>query len=216
MPHIIKTLILLSAIFLTSCVFLTENSLNQSISDNSFLNRFPQNQKTIVIFKLSGKRGDKIYLCRQTEKKENITTNNIKGCKPIYIADQYHILMLKPGSYFFFSPPPNRPIFSNNNIETQQKYLTVLEAKAGEILYVGDILYRQAIKQIKDYDDEEVTVLNSQFKVLDKFELLQNLLEKNSTQIHKSFINQPWEANYLIKHYSDLQKYFKKKLLKNV
>jgi hypothetical protein len=212
MPRTIKTLILLSIIFLTSCVFLTENSLDQSISDNSFLNRFPQNQKVIVIFKLSGKRGDKIYLCRQ----ENVTASNIKGCKPIYIADQYHILMLKPGSYFFFSPPPNRPIFSENNIEAQQKYLTVLEAKAGEILYVGDILYRQAIKQIKDYDDEEIMVLNSQFKVLDKFELLQNLLERNSTQTQKLFANQPWEANYLIQHYSDLQKYFKKKLLKNV
>ncbi len=215
MPRTIKTLILLSAIFLTSCVFLTENSLDQSISDNSFLNRFPKNQKAIIIFKLSGKRGDKIYLCRQTQQKENSEVNNIKGCKPIYINDQYQILMLKPGAYFFFSPPPNRPIFSKNNIEIQQKYLTILEVQSEEILYVGDIIYRQAIKQIKDYDDEEVTVLNSQFKVLDKFEMLQNLLKKNSNQTQKLFANQPFEANYLIYNYSNLQKYFKKKLLTN-
>lgn len=211
MPQTIKTIIVLSIIFLTSCVFLTENSLDQTISDNSFLNRFPQNQKAIVIFKLSGKKNDKIYLCQQ----KSISTNDIKDCQSIYITNQYHILMLKPDLYYFVPTPPNHPIFSKNQIKNQEKYLTILEAKAGEMIYVGDIVYKQAITKHNDYeDDEEVSILNSQFTILDNFEQVQNLLMgKNSKQTQKLFANQTWEINYLIKEYSSLRSIFKKKLL---
>lgn len=211
MPRTIKAIIVILTIFLTSCVFLTENSLDQTISDNNFLNRFPRNQKAIVIFKLSGKKNDKIYLCAQ----ENIRANNINDCQLIYITDQYHILMLKPDLYYFVPTPPNHPIFSQNQIKNQEKYLTILEVKAGEIIYVGDILYKQLITKHKDYeDDEEVSILNSQFTILDNFELVQNLLSgNNSKQTQKLFANQTWEINYLIKEYSAFKSIFKKKLL---
>jgi len=212
MPQALKTIIILSIIFLTSCVFLTENTLEQTISDNGFLNRFPQNQKAIIILKLSGKKGDKIYLCGQ----ENIVVDNIKSCQPIYINNQYHILMLKPNLYYLFAPPKNHPIFSTNKVVEQEKYLTILEAKAGEMTYVGDVFYKQEISQVNGYEDSVVEVLNRQFKILDKFELVQKLLSgKNSKQTKKLFANQPWEINYLIKQYPDLQSRFKKNLLKS-
>ena len=211
MPKPLRLLIIFQIIFLTSCVFLTENSLDQTISDDSFLNRFPQNQKTIIIFKLSGKRGDKVYLCQQ----KNIVANDIKACQPINITNQYHILMLKPDLYYFVPTHPNHPIFSKNQIKNQEKYLTILEAKAGEMIYAGDIIYKQAISKNKDgEDDEEVSILNSQFTILDNFELVQNLLAgQNSKQTQKLFANQIWEINYLIKQYPSLRSIFKKKLL---
>jgi hypothetical protein len=209
----IKPIIFLSLFFLSSCVFLTENTLEQTISENSFLNRFPQNQKAIIIFKLSGKKNDKIYLCAQ----ENIRANNINDCQLIYITNQYHILMLKPDLYYFVPTPPNHPIFSQNQIKNQEKYLTILEVKAGEIIYAGDIIYKQLITKHKDYEnDEEVSILNSQFTILDNFELVQNLLAgNNSKQTQKLFANQTWEINYLIKEYSAFKSIFKKKLLTN-
>ena len=212
MPQAIKTIIILSVIFLTSCVFLTENTLKQTISDNSFLNRFPQNQKSIIILKLSGKKGDKIYLCNQ----ENIAVNNAQSCQPIYTSNQYHILMLKPSLYYLFAPLKNLPIFSTNKVVEQGKYLTILEAKAGEMTYGGDIFYKQKISRLNDGEDSKVEVVNHQFKVLDKFEFLQKLLSgKKSKQTKKLFASQPWEIHYLIKQYPDLQSHFKKKLIRS-
>ncbi len=210
MPKIIQTLILFPIILLTSCVFLTENTLKQTISDNSFLNRFPQNQKSIIIFKLAGRRGSKIHICGQ----ENILANNINSCQSIYITNQYHILMLKPNFYYLFATPPNHPLFSKNKIVEQEKYLTILEAKIGEITYIGDIAYKRAIGRSRN--NTKLSILNRQFTVLDNFELVQKLLSgKNSKKTQKLFANQIWEINYLIKEYPNLQNRFKKGLLKN-
>ncbi|MFT7088120.1 MAG: hypothetical protein ACJAZX_001575 [Rickettsiales bacterium] len=51
--------------FFSSCVFLTENKLSQTVDSDNFLNRFPQNNKAIVIFKLKGKLKRRAYLCRE-------------------------------------------------------------------------------------------------------------------------------------------------------
>jgi hypothetical protein len=211
MPKAIKTIIILSIIFLNSCVFLTENTLGQTIGDDSFINRFPQNQKSIIILKLNGKKGDKIYLCEQ----KNIVAGDIKSCQPIYISSQYHILMLKPSLYCLIAPPKNQPIFSTHKIVEQEKHLAILEVKAGEVIYVGDVFYKQEAKQTNGYQENVVEVLSRQLTILDNFELVQKLLSgKNSKQTQKLFANQPFEINHLIKEYPNLQNRFKKKLLR--
>ncbi len=204
-----KIIALLSTIFLSSCVFLTENSLDQTISADSFLNRFPQNQKAIVIFKLSGKKEERLYLCP----KGNIATKTITNCRTVYATNQYNILMLSPNLYYLFAPPENRPIFSNNKTEEPEKYLTILEAKAGEMIYIGDIFYKHSVNTD---EDQSTKILNHKFAVNDNFELVENILNrKNSKQKEKLFANQTWEINYLIQEYPSLKRCFKKRLLKS-
>ncbi len=192
-----KLLIFLSTILLSSCIFLTENHLNQTINTDSFLNRFPQNQKTIIILKFSGKKGDRIYLCKQ----ENFFSSNKNDCQTIYAEEQYHILMLAPNLYYLFAAPENLPIFSRKKAKKEEQYLTILEAKAGEMIYAGNIVYQRSINK---------------FTVSDSFDLVENILSgKNSQNKEELFTNQIWEINYLIKEYSTLKNRFKKKLLKN-
>ncbi|MES2677977.1 MAG: hypothetical protein V4612_06695 [Pseudomonadota bacterium] len=201
-PTKITTLLLLT--FFSSCVFLTENSLDQTISSDSFLNRFPENQKAIIIFKLNGKRSERLYLCAKEDD---------QNCRTIYATNQYNILMLSPNLYHLFAPPENRPLFSDKKAKQQEKYLTILEAKAGEIIYVGDIFYKQAAS---NDEDKSTKILNNKFAVNDNFELVENILSgKNSRQKEKLFANQTWEINYLIQKYPSLKKRFKKRLLKS-
>lgn len=208
-----KIIALILIILLSSCVFLTENSLDQTISADNFLNRFPDNQKAIIIFKLSGQKFDQIYLCS----KENIISNKINNCQSIYATNQYRILMLKPNLYYFFAPRENHPIFFNNKTEDQEKYLTILETKAGEMIYAGDIAYKQAGN---DEEGKSSKILNRKFSINDNFDLVENILNgknsgKSSWQKEKLFANQTWEINYLIKEYPSLKNRFKKRLLKS-
>ena len=190
-----KIIILSILLLLSSCVFLTENTLNQAINTNSFLSRFPQNQKAIIIIKLNGKREDRIYLCN----KNNVIVK--KTCLPIYATSQYRILMLNPDFYYLNVPPKNRPIFSQNNSKMSEEYFAILEAKAGEIAYVGDINYQTLYRKL---------VVNDNFKTL------QNLFNKaDLEQLQKLFANQNWEINFLTEQYPHLKKRFKKRLLEN-
>jgi len=208
-----KIIAIILIIFLPSCVFLTENSLEQNINANDFLNRFPENKKTIVILKMSGKKSDLIYLCPKENAERNIEANNIKNCQPIYATNQYNIVMLDPNLFYLLSTPENRPVFSSNKIEEKEKYLTILEAKPGEILYVGDLTYK---KSINNDEDKKIKVLNQKFLISDNFELLESILSgKNHQQKEKLFANQPWQINYLIDQYPSLKNRFKKRLLKN-
>ena len=51
--------------------------------------------------------------------------------------------MLNPGSYYLFNEPKNRPIFFDKDNNFNQRYFTILNAKASEMVYVGDIFYKQ-------------------------------------------------------------------------
>ena len=205
----IKIIFLILTISLSSCVFLTENSLEQTINANNFLNRFPQNQKAIVILRLNGQRGGRIYLCPH----KNIIANDFAGCRAIHANNQYKILMLNPHLYYLFPQPEIRPIFSKIKIAEQAKYLSTLEVKAGEIIYAGDINYRR-INSI--YNERNETSLNDKLIVNDRFELVQKLLSgKNTPQKEKLFTNQIWEINYLIKEYPSLEHRFKTRLINN-
>lgn len=209
MKHTLKTLILLSLLTLSSCVFLTENTLDQTINDNNFLNRFPTNKKAIVLLKIQGKKNERVYLCQKTQE----SVQNNEDCQAIYATGQYRILMLNPSIYYLFAEPKNRPIFSDIKTSEEQKYSAVLEVKSGKIIYAGDIFY----KKITSIDDDGETKIVSQKLVAnDNFELVQNILSgKNSKQKDKLFSNQKWEIDYLIKNYSSLQNRFEKKLIES-
>jgi hypothetical protein len=192
-----KTIIILSILFLLpSCVFLTENTLKQTISTNSFINRFPSNQKTIVIIKLNGKSDEKIYMC---DSKNNIFVTK-ESCLQIYATNQYTILMLEPSLYYLIIPPRNRPIFYNHNKQIVDKKVAEIEVVIGEIQYVGDINYRTLYRKL---------VVNNNFKNL------KNLFDnKNLERLQELFTNQGWEINFLFEQYPQLKNRFKKRLLK--
>jgi hypothetical protein len=211
--NLIKIFILILLFSLSNCVFLTENNLNQTVNDNSFLNRFPDNQKAILIFKFTGKSSlissDKIYLCAQ----ENLPNQAIDKCQSIIAANQYRILMLPPNIYYLLPPIKNAPIFPEYKNTKKEHFLTVLPVKAGEIIYAGDISLKLSDQGEKG---EGKIVEDKNFIVKDNFILLQNLLSgKNSKQTERLFANQIWEINYLIKEYPTLQNRFKKQLLKS-
>ena len=191
-----KIIPLFIILLFSSCIFLTENTLDQTISANNFLNRFPQNQKAIALIKINGKRGDRIYLC---SKKDNIIAKK-ENCLPIYATNQYTILMINPGLYYLVAPPKNRPIFpQNDHLESEQSSV-ILEAKAGEIVYVGDINYQ---------------TLYVKLEVNDSFEILHNLFVKADLErLQKLFVNQNWEINFLVQQYQNLKDRFKTRLLK--
>ncbi len=204
-----KFSIILSLFCLSSCVFLTENRLDQTISENSFLNRFPENKKAIVILKLQGKKRDRIYLCQE----KNVLIHDLKGCKTVYATNQYNIFMMEPASYYLFSKPENRPIFGANKIEEKQKYFAILNLNAGEIIYAGEIFYKQAAAENEAL---EVRTLDRRFVINDNFHLVENILNgKNLKQKDKLFSNQVWEVNYLINNYQKLESRFKKRLLES-
>lgn len=194
--------------FLSSCIFLTENNLSQTVDDNNFLNRFPENKKSIIILKLQGKKRDRIYLCEE----KNVFESKLEGCRSIYATGQYSIVMLKAGNYYLFAKPENRPLLMQNKIDEKRKYFASLSLKSGEIIYIGDISYKSSIN---NDDESDFKDLGKKFTIQDNSKLIEAVLNgQKSSQKDKLFSNQIWEINYLIKNYPKLKNRFYKKLLK--
>ncbi|MFT6106324.1 MAG: hypothetical protein ACJA0S_001034 [Rickettsiales bacterium] len=204
MPKITKIIISLFLILsFNSCVFLTENTLRNSVSENDFLNHFPENQKSIVIFKIKGKKKTKIYLCEE----ENVS--DPRNCRSIYVSDQYHILMMRPANYYLFSSIKNKPLFQNNN-DGHLKHFGVLQVKAGELTYAGKISYRQS----STIDKSGKKTIKQNFSVKDHSKLVKEIFSGNNiAQKSKLFSNQNWKINHLIKKYPSLENRFRINLL---
>lgn len=204
-----KKLLIIFLLSFSSCVFLTENKLSQTISEDNFLNRFPDNKKSIVIFKLNGKKRDRVYFCQD----QDMTRGSLENCKAVYATNQYHILMLKPAKYYLFSKPENRPLLSENKIDEKQKHFASFKSKSGKVLYLGEITYKSAIASD---DDLDVQNLGGKFLVKDNFNLIQKILSgQNQKQKDQLFSNQNWEINYLIDNYENLKDRLSKQLLEN-
>ncbi|MFT6346685.1 MAG: hypothetical protein ACJA02_000923, partial [Myxococcota bacterium] len=165
MLKITKLIIYLFLVFsLNACIFLTENTLKKSVKTDDFLNRFPDNQKSIVILKVKGKKKTKIYLCE----KENV--NDPRDCRSIYVSDQYHILMMKPLKYYLFGSIKNKPLFQSSD-SGHLKSFGVLQAKAGDLIYAGKISYRQSSR----IDKLGQRIIKQSFSVKDESKLIKKI-----------------------------------------
>lgn len=199
-------------LLISACVFLTKGSVMDFADENSFLNRFPENQKAIVIVRINGSTGSKALWCDQ----KNLLHSDSDNCFWLYASRQYHIMMIKPGVYYLlksFRKYP--PLFSSvDEMNEQIKYLTTFVARAGEIVYIGDL----SMKGFKDDDKSNLSIgaVNNDFIVQDNFDLLRDLLSgKNPKKAEKLFANQIWEKKYLTKQYPRLQNHLVKRLVKS-
>lgn len=217
-PHQIKPanlFVILALCFLSSCVFLSEGSVNDFVNENNFLNRFPENQKSIVIVKIAGSSASKVLWCDQ----KNIIEPSPDNCFWIYAGDTYHILMLKPGNYYllkYFRKHP--PLFSSiDESHNQMRYFTSFSVKPGQISYLGDLAMKGSAGKEYDQEDKNIISDNGDVIVRDNFENLRDLLNnKNPKKTDRAFANQPWEKNYLVKEYPNLKNLLVKRLVKNV
>jgi hypothetical protein len=198
-----RWILILSLLLLSSCVFLTEGSLSNITDENSFLNRFPDNQKSIVIVKITGNIKNITWWCNQ----KNLIKHSDDNCFKIRPSKQYQIMMLEPGSYHFFSYFKNhKPFFiSPKEIYNSKKNLTIFEAKAGEISYIGDLSLSRSSRISKKHSGE--------FRIKDSFKKLDKILSgKSSKKAEKLFPKQVWEIKYLVKNYSNLKDRLKTRL----
>ena len=215
-PKLVKTLIFLAILPIASCVFLTKNNLNQTINQNSFLSRFPQNQKAIVIFKIRGKPHSKAWLCRE----QNYELKNLDDCHKIYSSNQYQILMLEPSIYYLHSPLSNSSLFPEVKVSSKTRSSASIEIKAGELVYAGDLSIKNYVDKNSDEENlqsQEVAneKVGDDFVMQDSFKSLQNLLKKQDYEkAEQLFANQIWEINYLFKEYPMLENRFIKRLAK--
>jgi hypothetical protein len=196
-----KILILFFCLSFSSCVFLSEGRLKDFANQNSFLNRFPENQKSIIIVKVNGRFGSAMWWCSQ----RNILKYNSDNCFKLRANKQYQILMIEPGLYYFlksFRKYP--PIFSPVQKDYDKiKRLSTFTAKAGEIVYIGDLSIRRS-----SWEDDG-------FRVRDGFKKLDLLLSnKNPEKTKQLFASQMWERKYLIKNYPNLKTRLTKRLVK--
>lgn len=191
---------LLLLLILSSCIFLTDGFKPNIVDDNNFLNRFPDNRKAIVLIKINGNSRSQTYWCR------NALEHSQDHCFRVNADNQYHIIMVLPGVYYFLkSAKTSEPIFGK--VPKSLKYLTVFEARAGEIIYVGDL----GLEGLGGGDLDEVVM------VKDNFNLLISLLGgKKKALFHKLFASQVWERNFLLQKYPEWQSRFKKRLVHNL
>ncbi|MCE3255119.1 MAG: hypothetical protein K0R25_613 [Rickettsiaceae bacterium] len=200
----VKKVALLTLLFLLgSCVFLTENSLKQNVNQNSFLNRFPENQKSIIIFKARGKAKSSILFCDQE------STND---CRKIYVSNHYQILMLEPGIYSLQANSYDSPIFSR--FKKSNKELVLLELMPREIAYLGTLSIRKRSNSNNSASRSNFEV-TSDSGAKDDSQMIKNLLENNERQkLEELFANQILEINFLIDKYPEVKNLFKKRLIK--
>ncbi|MFT6333006.1 MAG: hypothetical protein ACJAW3_001356 [Lentimonas sp.] len=210
MFHKIATIF--SLLLFSSCVFLTENTLIQSANENSFLNRFPDNFKSILILKINGNRRDRIYLCQVNDYSQRRSNK----CKTLYATNKYQILMIAPKEYYLFAPPKRDPLFVDKKTSNQlRKYFAKLDLNAQEITYSGELSYNKAVR-ISDQKTSNSQENGKSGKKIskDKLEEIQKIIEEdNEKEIKKLLSNQPLEIRHLIKNYPQLKKYLVTKLL---
>ncbi len=207
----IKIIFAVIMVSLSSCVFLTENTLNQTINENSFINRFPQNQKSIIIFKFNGKKDQKIYLCTA----DNVLQEDESKCIKINSSKNYIVVMTNPGFYYLLANENFNPIFSRQKLETEIKKLNFVELKLEEISYIGDI-YNSSQLISEKQNQQEYKILNNKFLLKDNFSALEKLLSNKNSKKSLELSNQNWQMKYLIKQYPFLKNYLKKNLIKEV
>ena len=136
-------LLSISLLTVSSCIF---PMALKKIDSNSLVNRFPDNQKAIIITKISDKDLDRrfSYFEKSTNWQEISSGNNSYFQEILNHNPNYRAYVVKPGiysasrynmsynTYFNFEDPlwndkDNLPTFAS------------FEAKAGEVVYIGDI-----------------------------------------------------------------------------
>ena len=199
--------LLILLFFFSSCVFLTENHIQESANENSFLSRFPENYKSIILLKLkSSNKWDRIYICEINDYSQRKTDL----CQALYATGSYQILMINPKQYYLFAPPKKNPLFVVKDLKGKPRnYFAKVTLNAQEISYLGEINYNQVLR----ISDEE----NSKARVIAKnnFKDVEKVLEGNNDEEQKKlFSGQKLEINYLINNYALLKKYVLINLLK--
>lgn len=197
MPKILKSLIIIFSI--SSCSFVTENILETSKFHNSnkFLERFPDNQKSIVILKFSSKSpNDYLLWCKVFEFDDKMSGND--NCQKIYSSDFYKILMFEPGNYKLSEYEfEDQYIFQKPKKKISSKASLNFKAEVGKIIYAGFIKENGVKKH----------------EIIDNFALIKNALEtRNYQELSKLFSHSIKDLELLVKNYHDSPKNFIKEL----
>jgi len=195
---ILKTLIFITLLLQTSCVFLAQNNL-AAIDQNNLFYRFCENEKSLIIFRIDGRQNSKVRIC--PKKKASTQKCQIFAKNPGATKD-YRLAMFEPGNYEISALTYKTPIWPDSKAAGKLSF----SVKSRDISYIGDLRlqnYRQSHLQ----NSKKRT---SNLSARDKFEKLEKLLQKK--KIEEIFSAQPMAIKQLNKSYPKWSKKTQKNL----
>ncbi|HLD76548.1 MAG TPA: hypothetical protein VI861_00285 [Rickettsiales bacterium] len=179
----------------TSCAALIDRFSPNFPEANSFITRFPQNSKGIIIFQLSSKYPATIW-CKTSLEIEVASAN----CFEMNPSQNYQIMMLEPGWYEIRAYEKNTKRYGKNILNSKfinlgkqriSKPELAFEVVEAKISFIGKISYRSSqIIQQNPRDEDFGTVKEA-------------LKNENIKELHKIFKGYKVEAEILAKKYED-------------
>ena len=182
----------------SSCSAIGNHLISNFPDCNLFFERFPENKKSIVIFKFYDVDRNALW-CKA--KDDELLNQEINFCVNFAYANNNEAVMLEPGEYYLFNSSKNyKGKKYIHNID--KKYLSMdknnihFEVKSSEIVYVG-AMYRKS----------------GYAKFYDEFSEIQKMLkDKNYDLLEKIFSNKRPELSWLILQYQKTPGLFIKKI----
>lgn len=202
-----KSPLLIIIIFLLSaCQFATDNVFGSFPHANKFLQRFPQNQKSLVILKSTT---DNLIWCKVQKESDAITDEDF--CLEIKPKKQNQVLLFDPGIYKLldYSSIKEDYIFGKSREKLSSKNSLVINLAAQEIVYIGSItrvgtkyqaesefeILKKAFRS-KNYQElKDSIILN-----LQDLEQLVNLAQENLSQKIAAPVNYEKNLNKKLKN----------------
>ncbi len=182
---------LFALLLLSSCAFFTDNLFGSFPNANQFLNRFPENQKALIMIK---NYTEDLFWCKVESQYHEIKSDDF--CIKVRPSKLNQILMLDPGIYKLidYSFTKEQYIFGKTRKNLSSKSSLVVTVDANKINYVGLI--------------ERV---GSKYKAEDEFaEIQKSFKTKNYQELKASFEISLNDIDYLFKIYeknSNILKY---------
>lgn len=187
-------------LFLTSCAALTDRFFTDLPDSNKFYRRFPENKKSIAIFKYSSKRSYGSLLWCKVEN-ESDKLEDMDNCNRVRQGSYRGLMMLEPGVYKLvsYSDSDDKYVFNEDIKKTlKRRFIASFELKLGEITYIGSI-----------------KKTGSRHKIIDEFEEFgKSLYNKDYEDLQNSFSGHLNNLEWLAGKYESFPELFAKRLAK--